>query len=120
MPTFNLDKNVLLTAMQGARNVYPNEFIALFREIDKKQDLIIPPFSEYGESFSSFSQWHLPPMNIAGSFHSHPNGTGQPSFQDLLFFSKTAKFNLVAFPPFNLTSFRAYTYDGKPARIKLI
>ncbi|MFH0713803.1 MAG: Mov34/MPN/PAD-1 family protein [Candidatus Micrarchaeota archaeon] len=116
----NLERKVLLSAMQGAKNVFPNEFIALFQKTEKGHMLIIPPFSEYGATFSSFDQWALPPMNIIGSFHSHPSGNGEPSQQDLLFFSKTADFNIVAFPPFSLTSFKAFSSEGKKIRVKII
>ncbi len=116
-----MKKRTMLSAMQGAKNVYPQEFIALFRKNGGMvSELIIPPFSEYGDNFSSFSNWHLPPMQICGSFHSHPSGSGFPSQQDLLFFSKIGEFHIVAFPPFSLSSFKAFSNNGKTIELSII
>ncbi len=115
-----LSRNALLSALQGAKNVYPNEFIALFRREKEKDELIIPPFSEYGEDYSSFSEWHLPPMNLTGSFHSHPGGKGTPSRQDLRFFSKIGGFHVIAYPPFSLYSFNCFSTKGEKINLVLM
>jgi len=130
-----LNSKVIESALQGARNVYPNEFIALFRGSEKLQhgekdgkskdieitDLIIPPFSDYSAHSSGFNPWHLPlSVDLIGSFHSHPYGNGQPSQQDLNFFSTKGAFHVIAFPPFTSDSFRAYNSKGKPIAFKVL
>ncbi len=128
----SLDRKVIESALQGARNVYPNEFIALFRGAEKPiakkneeknveiTELIIPPFSDYSAHSSGFNPWHLPlSIDIIGSFHSHPSGRGEPSQQDLNFFSTNGVFHVIAFPPFTSDSFRAYNSKGKPIPFKV-
>lgn len=119
-----IKRSALASAMQGARNLYPNEFIALLRGKKVKdgitvEEIIIPPLSEYGADFSSFNPWHIPPMpDIVGSFHSHPSGAGMPSDQDLQFFSRQGPVHLIGFSPFTLASFKCY-YNGKLVSAKL-
>ncbi|MGQ9781130.1 MAG: Mov34/MPN/PAD-1 family protein [Nitrososphaeria archaeon] len=68
---------------------HPREGILLLRgriNIDRieVEDIIIPPLSLRGESFSSFPMYMLPlDTSIIGTAHSHPSGTLKPSLDDL-------------------------------------
>ncbi len=116
-----IKKNALLSCLQGAKNLYPNEFIGLLRGEEKDGDavlteLIIPPFSRYDESSSSFSDYYLPAnMHELASFHSHPTpGSAFPSEQDKRFFARM-KFNLIACHPFRLGDVNAF--DSKARKV---
>ena len=114
-------KNALLSALEGAKNLYPNEFIALFRGEEKgKQvvltELIIPPFSHYEESSSSFSDYFLPAnVSAEASFHSHPSANSSfPSAQDKRFFERM-RFHFIASCPFRMEDVNAF--DSKARRV---
>lgn len=75
--------------LEMARNVHPNEVIALIHGKVLKDEAIVeevslPPQSVYGEDFSSFNPYALPiDHSILGIAHSHPSGIGRPSLEDL-------------------------------------
>jgi len=63
----------------------------------------------------------LSPMSlkIIGTVHSHPSGYGVPSGADLSVF-RGKQINLIAFPPFNIYSFRAYNKKGEAISLDVI
>ena len=109
------------SALESSRATFPDEFIGLFRGEEKVNEknglktaklveLIIAPFSEYGEGFSSYSDIFLP-MHTGelASFHSHPHPPAAPSRADLQFFSRKGRFHFIACPPFD---WHAISTDG--------
>lgn len=109
--------------LRAASATFPDEFIALLEgKVGKEKVLIdsivVPPFSEFGEDSSSFSDWFLPPMpRFIGVFHSHPNGVNLPSSADLALFRK-GQAHLIASSPFTFKNCAAFNNKGK--RIKLV
>lgn len=99
----SIRKAALLSALQGAKNMHPDEFIALFRgeeipitepgkdkpvpeeSMKNRQkpgqmtqlvltELIIPPFAHGDEDSSSYSPYFIPANSREkASFHSHPD-----------------------------------------------
>lgn len=69
---------------------HPKEGILLLRGKLKKDtievnDIVIPPLSIHGYSFSSFPLHMLPlDSSVVGTAHSHPSGVLEPSLDDLL------------------------------------
>lgn len=128
MKTTKTEKNVLITAtalesaLQAAKNLFPNEFVGLFREKNGVlSELIIAPFSEYGPDSSGFSDWHLPPdSSIRASFHSHPGWSNSPSRQDLLFFSKTFATHFISCLPYRPSSTACYDNRGRKTVFKVV
>ena len=112
----------LLSALEGAKNLYPNEFIALLREEGGViTEILLAPFSEYGPTFSSFQDFHLPPdPSIVGTFHSHPSPSNRPSRGDLQFFSRKGKIHLIAGIPFGIGDVKAYDNKGAETGIEVI
>ena len=111
-----IKRRALLSALEAAKNVYPDEFVGLFRgDGELAEELIIPPFSTYERDSSGFSDWFLPANNRElASFHSHPSpGTAFPSKADRLFFAKTAKYHFIACPPFGEKNVNAFDSKGK-------
>lgn len=116
-------KSALLSALLASRNVFPQEFIGLFRKDGKGVlcELIIPPLSEYGDDSSAFSEWHLPlDSSYAASFHSHPGWSNLPSEQDLQFFSRNYSAHFIACRPYVASSTACYGKDGQRQNYSII
>jgi len=121
-----ITKTAFFSVLEGAKNVFPNEFVALIRGEEKEREVlltevIIPPLSEYAPTHSSFSQWLLPAnLKELASFHSHPTPPALPSKTDLLFFSRTARYHFISCPPFSEKSTRVFNSLGKKLKFELV
>ncbi|MGD0330689.1 MAG: Mov34/MPN/PAD-1 family protein [Nitrososphaeria archaeon] len=82
--------SVIDSILTYAFSSHPNESILLLRgkvskEIINVENVMIPPLSIHGESYSSFPMHMLPlDSSIIGTAHSHPSGLVKPSLEDLL------------------------------------
>ena len=90
-----ITRRALLSALQGAKETHPAEFVCLLRGEEKGVDallyeVIIPPLSHSDENSSSYSPWFIPAqMGELAGFHSHPApNSAYPSKQDLIHFSQ--------------------------------
>lgn len=109
--------------IDSARNVYPNEFIALIGDGDNDKvidELVMVP-SVYGRDFSSM-QMHLVPFDksILGSVHSHPGRYNRPSKGDLMAFGSFGDIHFIISYPFNLGSLRAFNLKGKELEYEVV
>ncbi len=109
--------------VQAARNVYPNEFIALLGSKQKNKvvdELVILP-ATYGETFSSI-RMHLLPFDksVLGSVHSHPGYSAKPSRGDLAFFKRLGKLHLIICAPFTFEAIKAYNRNGEEIEIEIV
>lgn len=125
MNNVKIKNRALESALQGAKEVWPNEFIGLLEGKEKDSELIlgeliIAPFSHYGNGESSFSDFFIPTNNRAkASFHSHPNPPALPSRQDLNFFSRM-QYNFISCPPFTKESTNCFDREGKKIAFKIV
>lgn len=127
-PAIRIKKNALLSALQGSKNMHPDEFIALFRgEIQKDgtlvlTELILPPLAHGDEDSSSYSPYFIPAnTREKASFHSHPDpDTAYPSDEDLYFFSKESGIHFIACWPFRLQDVNCFDAAGKPVPFSLV
>lgn len=112
----------LQSALIASRNVYPDEFIGLFREKNGVlEELILAPLAEYGRAHSSFSDLHLPTdPSLTATIHSHPNGVLLPSRADLRFFAVKGKHHFIAGAPYGLRNVACYDGKGKPEEIEVV
>ncbi|NHV45816.1 MAG: peptidase [Candidatus Verstraetearchaeota archaeon] len=84
-----IKKEALQLFLDICKNIHPRENIMLIRgkiknNIIEVNEFLIPPFSTYGEYFSSFPLFMLPfDLSIIGIAHSHPSGNSNPSTEDL-------------------------------------
>ncbi len=117
-----ISRAALLSALEASRNVFPNEFIGLFREKEGVLcELVLPPFSEYGPDSSGFVDWHLPlDSSLKASFHSHPGWSNLPSEQDLSFFQKTYLTHFIACRPYAPSSTACYSRQGEVKKVLLV
>ncbi len=124
-----IEENALLSALEAAKNLYPNEFIGLFRgekrgnEASSEiilEELIITPLSEYREGMSSYQPWLMP---VAGreiaSFHSHPHPPASPSEADKNLFSRFLA-NFISMPPYTPSSTNAFDANAKKISFTVI
>ncbi len=112
----------LQSALIACRNVYPDEFIALFREKEGVlEELILAPLAEYGRAHSSFSDLHLPTdPSLTATIHSHPNGVLLPSRADLRFFAVKGRHHFIAGAPYRPTDVACYDAKGRQEKIELV
>ena len=68
---------------------HPNEMVLILKGKSKAgnvlvESLVIPPFSETGPTFAGFPSSFLPlDLSYIGMAHSHPEGSAEPSLDDL-------------------------------------
>ena len=68
---------------------HPNEMVLILKGKSNKgnvlvEGLVIPPFSETGPTFAGFPSSFLPlDLSYIGMAHSHPEGSAEPSLEDL-------------------------------------
>jgi proteasome lid subunit RPN8/RPN11 len=112
----SVKKRALLSALQGARETHPNEFIAFFSSDGGQElvDLIIPPLAQSNGCSASYVPWFLPVASGGeASFHSHPSHSNKPSKADLLQFGKSRKWHFIACYPYRVGDVAAYDSEGK-------
>ena len=120
-----IKRNALLSALHGAKETHPDEFICLLRGEKRGKDekgnddwliseVIIPPFASYELNASSFSPWFIPANSKElATFHSHPSpNTAYPSRQDLKMFSNST-FNFIACFPYGIANTNVFDSKGK-------
>ena len=123
-----IKRTALESALQGARETHPHEFICLLRGEEQKDgewlitEVIIPPFSAYDRTSSSYSPWFIPALSgEIASFHSHPSSnTAYPSRQDLVHFSHAQQFHFIACYPYRAQDANAFDSKGKKIEFKII
>ncbi|VVB67223.1 putative metalloprotease [Candidatus Norongarragalina meridionalis] len=124
MVTVRIKRAALESALEAAKHTYPDEFIGILRGKKEKDgalltELLIAPFSTYGNGFSSYSDFHIPAnVGAFASFHSHPYPPASPSAGDLQFFSRSLPFHLIACPPFE--SANAFDSKGKQVALEVV
>ena len=111
------------TIIESARNVYPNEFIALLGVTGKEgviDELVMVP-ATYGRNYSSIKTWLVPfDRSIVGSIHSHPSVGNSPSKGDLRAFAKFGDVHFIISYPYNLESLRVFNVRGTELEFEVV
>ncbi len=128
--TVSIRKNALLSALQGSKNMHPDEFIALFRGQDDDAapggllltELVIPPLAQGDEDSSSYNPYFIPANSREkASFHSHPDpDTAYPSDEDLFYMARSGGVHFIACYPFRLQDVACFDADGRPMRFQIV
>ncbi|MDH5806996.1 MAG: Mov34/MPN/PAD-1 family protein [Candidatus Methanomethylicaceae archaeon] len=112
-----VNREALKVFLNFCKCFHPRENIMLIRgkiknKIAEVKEFLIPPFSNYGEGFSSLPLFTLPlDFSIIGIAHSHPSGDASPSLEDLNNFY--GKIMIITSYPYNDIS----VYDSKAKKI---
>ena len=84
-------------------------------------ELILLPGTISGDAHAIFRLHMLPiDLSIVGTVHSHPSPYPIPSEADLELFRKHGRIHIIAASPFNISSWKAYDYDGKEIEMIII
>ena len=107
---------------ESAKSTYPDEFLCVHREIDGIiSEMVMLPGTVFGDEHSFINQWMEPiDYSIAGSAHSHPGFSNQPSDADKDFFSNMGGVHFITCQPYDRNSWRAYDSHGEPMDIEAI
>ena len=111
------------TIINSARNVYPNEFIALLGVSGKEDviDEIVMVPATYGRNYSAIKTWLVPfDRSIVGSIHSHPGVGNSPSKADLRAFAKFGDIHFIISYPYNLESLKVFNVRGNALEFEVV
>jgi proteasome lid subunit RPN8/RPN11 len=119
-----IERSCLSLIQQSARDVYPNEFLALLA-VDTDPaviaELVLLPGMIYGERHAIFKVYMAPvDRSIVGTVHSHPGPSARPSEADLEMFSRYGQVHIITAEPFDDKSWRAYDSGGNPLNLTVV
>ena len=117
-----IDIDLIDAVNEAARSAYPDEFLCMTREEDGVlSEMIMLPGTVFGDSHSFLNQWMAPiDYNLAGTVHSHPGFSNEPSEQDKEFFANMGGVHIITCQPYDRTSWRAYDSRGEPLELEII
>jgi len=122
---WKIERDCLELILESAKSSYPKEFGGLLRidtaSKDTIAEIIILPGTISGDSHAIF-QLHMLPIDftVVGTVHSHPSYSPYPSGADLYLFQKHGKVHIIVAKPFDVSSWRAYDYNGNELEIMVV
>ncbi|MFH1750489.1 MAG: Mov34/MPN/PAD-1 family protein [Candidatus Micrarchaeota archaeon] len=122
-PVVRITRHALESALMGAKNSYPSEFLGLFRERDGILcELFLAPLSISDENSATFPVFYMPTdPTIVATFHSHPShGVAQPSRADKDLFSRHYRIHFIASLPYTPQSTYAFNNEGEAISFEII
>lgn len=117
-----IDKEAINLILNASRSSHPNEFAGVLRADGKRiTEIMILP-GTYSSERSALLKLHMLPIssNACGSVHSHPSSKAKPSRTDLNFFDKIGDIHIIAIPPYNESSWKAFDSKGQEVRLTTI
>ena len=118
-----IERSCLELIKQGAKELYPKEFLALLSLGSKKNvisELVLLPQMVYGKKHASFNIYMAPyDKNIVGTVHSHPMGPPTPSEGDITTFRKHGKVHIIIAFPYEDDTWRTYDYTGREITLEI-
>lgn len=122
---WKITQRCLNLIFEASKSTYPNEFGGLLRIDEERKDVIdeivILPGTISGESHAIF-RMHMMPIDfsIIGTVHSHPSFNNKPSDADRELFGKKGRIHIIVASPYNMSSWKAYDYNGNEIKIEVI
>ena len=103
---------------------HPDEMVLILKGRSKKGNvlidgLVIPPFSETGPTFAGFPSSFLPlDLSYIGMAHSHPEGSAEPSLDDLNNFFGLV--SIIVKSPYNDEDIFAWDSSGNTIPVSIL
>ena len=103
---------------------HPDEMVIILKGRSKKGNvlidgLVIPPFSETGPTFAGFPSSFLPlDLSYIGMAHSHPEGSAEPSLDDLNNFFGLV--SIIVKSPYNDEDIFAWDSSGNTIPVSIL
>jgi proteasome lid subunit RPN8/RPN11 len=114
-------RDTLHFILEASRSSMPEEFAGLLQsENDIITEVLMLPGTESSRMSALIRLYMLPNMQVAGSAHSHPSGSLRPSEEDILFFSRTGDYHIIAGPPFDEKSWACYDASGERRELPVL
>ncbi len=114
-------RDTLQFILEASRSSYPAEFAGLLQaEEDVITEILILPGTESSKMSALIRLYMLPNMQVVGSAHSHPSADLRPSEPDVLFFSRTGDYHIIAGPPFDENSWVCYNAAGERRSLSIL
>lgn len=121
MKVKGIARDTLKFILEASRSSMPEEFAGLLQAEDGViTEVLILPGTESSRMSALIRLYMLPNMQVAGSAHSHPSSNIRPSQQDLLFFTRTGDYHIIAGPPFDETSWACYDALGEKRDLPIL
>jgi len=107
--------------LEASRSSIPHEFAGLL-QTDKGiiTEVLILPGTESSRMSALVRLYMLPNVHVVGSVHSHPSSDLLPSSEDLIFFTRTGDYHIIAGPPFDRTSWVCYDVTGARRNLPML
>lgn len=118
-----ISRQVLDSALAGARSSYPNEFGGVLRAEPPGVigELLLLPGTTAGRRHANFQLYMLPAdLTVVGTVHSHPSGALHPSEADLRLFRNWGRRHLILGAPYGPGSWRAYDGNGQETSLEVV
>ncbi len=122
MSRWTIEREVIESVNESARYSMPNEFLCLLREEEGVIcELVLLPGTLSGESHGILDV-NMAPISygVAGSAHSHPSHSNEPSDPDIGFFNSIGGVHIITCLPYDENSWRAYDSSGRPLDVDLV
>jgi proteasome lid subunit RPN8/RPN11 len=122
--SWKIKRSCLDLIIESSKSIYPREFGGFLRVDEEKKDIIsevvLIPGTISGDSHAIF-KLHMMPVdfNIVGTVHSHPGPNPNPSSADMQLFRKHGKIHIIMANPYNLSSWKAFDYNGYETKIEI-
>jgi proteasome lid subunit RPN8/RPN11 len=114
-------RDTLQFILEASRSSFPSEFAGLLQaDDDVITEILILPGTESSRMSALIRLYMLPNMQVVGSTHSHPSANLRPSGPDVLFFSRTGDYHIIAGPPFDENSWACYDAAGERRPLPVI
>ena len=114
-------RDTLKFILEASRSSMPAEFAGLLQtDDDIITEVLILPGTESSRMSALIRLYMLPNMQVAGSAHSHPSSDIRPSKPDILFFSRTGDYHIIAGPPFDESSWACYDAAGERRELEIL
>lgn len=123
MKNMGIAKDTLEFILEVSKSNHPREFIGL---LCAEEDLITDVFFLPGTISSDESaiiRMDMMPMGFhyVGSVHSHPHPAAtRPSEQDLLMFSRTGNYHIIACYPYDKQNWKCYNAKGEEKELRIV